>query len=64
MYISCTCNVLIYNVVSVNIKIVNKVFELKKIGQLSLSTPVRDVVSALQYLSCLSLESNGKLPNL
>ena len=30
MYISCTCNVLIYNVVSVNIKIVNKVFELKK----------------------------------
>ena len=29
MYICCTCNVLIYNVVSVNIKIINKVFQLK-----------------------------------
>ena len=61
MYISCTCNVLIYNVVSVNIKIVNKVFELKK---KSTNTLVRDVVSAVRYLSRLRLESNGKLPSV
>ena len=33
------------------------------VGPLSTSTLVRDVVSAVRYLSRLRLESNGKLPS-